>query len=183
MALIGDDHVARIDVLGLHAELAEGQRDNVTGQTFAVAGNGVDGARRQLAQHRQALHQLGELLKVFVERAVQLRAVLERHHQARLPRVVIAKVVDLADVLRAIPLNRGSRDGQQFVGGLSHGGNHHHRAALRARLDDTGNALNSGSRFHRGAAELHHDHQSSIPSECISSAFKTAAPAAPRIVL
>ena len=33
------------------------------------------------------------------------------------------------------------------------------------------------------AAEFHHDHQSSIPSECISSALSTAAPAAPRMVL
>ena len=36
--------------------------------------------------------------------------------------------------------------------------------------------------FLRAAAEFHDDHQS-IPSECMSSALSTAAPAAPRMVL
>ena len=55
--------------------------------------------------------------------------------------------------------------------------------ARRARLHDAGDAFDGGGRFHRRAAEFHDDHQSSIPSECISSAFSTAAPAAPRTVL
>ena len=56
------------------------------------------------------------------------------------------------------------------------------RRSSRA-LHDAGDAFDGGGRFDRRAAELHDDHQSSIPSECISSAFSTAAPAAPRMVL
>ena len=52
-----------------------------------------------------------------------------------------------------------------------------------ARFDDAGDAFDGGGGFDRSAAEFHDDHQSSIPSECISSALSTAAPAAPRMVL
>src|SRR5450755_2414395 len=112
----------------------------------------------------------------------------------------------LPEILRALALDCGVGQRQQIVGGLAHGGDHHHRAAFLARLDDARNAFNGGGRFHRAAAELHDDHQSNIPciisptsllssvqhpfyhqsnipSECISSAFNTAAPAAPRTVL
>ena len=95
----------------------------------------------------------------------------------------IAQVVDLPDVFLALAVDGGGGDGQQLVGGLAHGRNHHHGPALRARFDDAGDAFDGGGRFHRRAAEFHDDHQSSIPSECISSAFSTAAPAAPRTVL
>ena len=95
----------------------------------------------------------------------------------------IAEIVDLLEILLALALDGRGRDRQQFVGGLAHGGDHHHGAALFASLDNPGNAFDGGGGLHRGAAEFHDDHQSSIPSECISSAFRTAAPAAPRIVL
>ena len=52
-----------------------------------------------------------------------------------------------------------------------------------AGAHNAGDAFDGGGALHRGAAELHDDHQSSIPSECISSAFRQAAPAAPRMVL
>ena len=52
-----------------------------------------------------------------------------------------------------------------------------------ARADDAGDTLDGGGGFDGGAAKFHDDHQSSIPSEYISSAFSTAAPAAPRTVL
>ena len=77
------------------------------------------------------------------------------------------------------PCTAALRDGQQLVGGLAHGGNHHHGPAIETALDDAGDALDGFGGFDGGAAELHHDHQSSSPSECISSAFNTAAPAAP----
>ena len=183
VALVGDHDLARIQVLGLHAEMAEGQGDDVAGEAFAVAGNGVDGARRQLAQHGQAFHQFGELLEMLVEKAVERGAFGERHHLAGFARVVVAQVVKLADILVAPAVDGGGGDGQQLVGGLAHGGDHHHGMAVPRALDDAGDAFDSGGRFHRRAAEFHDDHQSSIPSECISSALSTAAPAAPRMVL
>src|ERR1035438_5323765 len=72
---------------------------------------------------------------------------------------------------------------RQLVGGLTHGRNADVRPAAGAGFDDRPSALDGGRRFHRRAAEFHDDHQSSIPSECISSAFSTAAPAAPRTVV
>src|ERR1017187_7849980 len=54
VAAVGDDHLAGIQVRGVHAEVAEGQRDDVAGEPLAVTGDGVDGARGQLAQHGQA---------------------------------------------------------------------------------------------------------------------------------
>ena len=57
--------------------------------------------------------------------------------------------------------------------------------AMLLRLDDGGNARDSFLRFDGGSAEFHYDHQSLVrkPSDAMSSAFSTAAPAAPRIVL
>ena len=56
---------------------------------------------------------------------------------------------------------------------------------LRSSQDFTipADTLDGFRRFDGRAAELHDDHQSSSPSEYISSAFRTAAPAAPRMVL
>src|SRR2546426_5581130 len=120
---------------------------------------------------------------MLVERAVEFGAAVQRHHQTRFPRMIVAQIVKLPDVVVALPLNGGIGDGQQLVGGFSHGGNHHHRPAAFAPFHNAGDSLDGGGGLHRCAAELHHHHQSSIPSECISSAFSTAAPAAPRTVL
>src|SRR5438270_6910203 len=97
--------------------------------------------------------------------------------------MIVAQIMQLPYVVLALALDGGIRDGEEFVSGLSHGGDHHHRPAVLTRLDDPGHAFDGGGTLHGGAAEFHHDHQSSIPSECISSAFRTAAPAAPRMVL
>ncbi len=112
------------------AEMAERQRHDVARQPLAVARDGVDGARRQLAQHRQALHQFGQFLEMLVERAVEFGALGQRHHLARFAGMEIAQVVNLPDVIVA-PARDGRRgNGQQLVGGLAHGRNHHHRLAL-----------------------------------------------------
>ena len=68
-------HVARIDVLGRHAEVAEAEGDDVAGEAFAVAGDGVDGARREFAEHGEPFDQFGELLEMLVEEAVEFGAV------------------------------------------------------------------------------------------------------------
>ena len=133
VAPVGDDDVARIQMLGVHAEVAEGQRDDVAGEPLAVAGDGVDGARRQLAQHGEPFDQLGELLEMLVEEAVEAGAFGQRHHQAGFAGVEVAQIVELADIFVALAVDGGGGDGQQLVGGLAHGGNHDHgAAALRA---------------------------------------------------
>src|ERR1017187_5108682 len=120
---------------------------------------------------------------MLVEQAVELGAVGQRDYETRLAGVEIAQVVDLADVFLARAIDGGRGDGQQLVGGFAHGRNDDHWPAVGAGFDDRGDALDGGRRFHRRAAEFHDDHQSSIPSECISSALSPAAPAAPRTVL
>ena len=66
---------------------------------------------------------------MLVERAVEFGAVAERHHQAGLARVEIAQVVKLADVFLALAADGRGGDGQQLVGGLAHGRDHHHGPA------------------------------------------------------
>ena len=170
-------------MLGRHPEVAEPERDDVAGEALAIARDGVDGARRQFAQHRQPFDEFGEFLEVLVQEAVEFGAVGEGNDQPRLARVEIPQVVQLADVFLPLPLNGRVGDFQQFVGGLPHGGNHHYRTARFAGAHNAGNARDGGGALYRAAAELHDDHSPSIPSEYISSAFSTAAPAAPRMVL
>src|SRR5260370_39788578 len=120
---------------------------------------------------------------MVVEEAVQIGAVAQGDDQARLARMVVAQVVKLADVLLALAPDGSGGDREQLVGGLPHGGNYDHGPTRFAGAHDAGNTLDGSGGLHGAAAELHDDHQSSIPSECISSAFSTAAPAAPRMVL
>ena len=148
MALVGDQHISRIHVLGGHAEMAEGESDNVAGEPFAVARDGIDGARREFAEHGQPFHQFGEFLEMLVEEAVEVGAVAQGDDQARLARMVVAEIVKLGDVFLALPPNRGGRDGQQLIGGLPHGGNHHHGTPLFAGAHDAGNTLDGGGGLH-----------------------------------
>src|ERR1700682_5287021 len=97
--------------------------------------------------------------------------------------MVIPQIVDLADVFLSLARDGRIGEAQQLVGGFAHRRDYHHGGALAAGFYDAGNTLDGGGGFHRRAAEIHNNHQSSIPSECISSAFNTAAPAAPRMVL
>src|ERR1039458_6865021 len=158
VTFVGDHDVARIHVFGRHAGVAEAERDDVAGEAFAVAGDGVDGAWRELAEDGEPFDQLGEFLEVLVQEAVEIGAVAQRDDQARLARVVVAQVVQQPDVLLALAPDGGGGDGEQLVRGLSHGGNHHHGMARLARAHDAGNARDGGGGLHRGAAKLHDDH-------------------------
>src|SRR5262245_47623655 len=86
-------------------------------------------------------------------------------------------------VIVALAGDGGRRDGQELIGGLAHCRDDHDRLLFRAYLHDRSDARDSGGGFDGGPAEFHDDHQSSNPSEYISSALSTAAPAAPRTVL
>ena len=183
MTPVGNDHAARIDVRGIHAEVPERQRDNVARQPLAITRNRVDRARRQLAQHGQPFDQLGQLLKVLVEGAVERGAIGQRNNLPGFARMIVAQIVKLPDVILAPAGNRGLGDSQQLVGRLAHGRNHDDGLLVHARFDNRSHASDGDGGFDRGPAEFHDDHQSSKPSEYISSALSTAAPAAPRTVL
>src|ERR1022692_97896 len=120
---------------------------------------------------------------MIVERAVELSALGEWNHLARFTGVKIAQVVELADVILALAGDGGGCDRQQLIRGLAHGGDHHDGMLPDARFHDGSDAADGGGGFDGGSAKLHDDHQSSNPSEYISSALRTAAPAAPRTVL
>src|SRR2546422_7672533 len=92
------------------------------------------------------------------------------------------QIVKLREIFLALAAD-SRRDGQQLVSGLAHGRHHHHGLLFRAGFHDGGDASDGAGGFDGRAAEFHDDHQSSNPSEYISSALSTAAPAAPRTVL
>ena len=145
-------------MLGRHAEVAEGEGDDVAGEAFAVAGDGVDGARREFAEHGEPFDQFGELLEMLVEEAVEIGAVAEGDDEARFARVVIAQIVKLADVFLALARDGGAGDFEQAVGGLPHGGDDDHGAARFAGVDDAGDTRDGGGGLDGGSAELHDDH-------------------------
>src|ERR1700691_1623075 len=96
------------------------------------------------------------------------------------------KLAQLAELLeRRLKLaRRGSvSHRQQLVGGFSHRRNHNDRTPVQPLADNARDAPDGLRRFDGRSAELHHDHQSRYPSAFITSAFSTAAPAAPRTVL
>src|SRR6266851_9298565 len=97
--------------------------------------------------------------------------------------MIIAQVVDLAKIIFTMAANGCRGDGQQSIGGLAHRRYYNYGPTIPPFPHDGRDPLDGGGGFDRRATEFHHDHQSSSPSECISSALSTAAPAAPRIVL
>ena len=95
---------------------------------------------------------------MFVQEAVEIGAVAQWDDLPRLPRVVIPQVVELPDVFLALAPDGSRRNGEQLVGGLPHGGHHHHGMALFAGAHDAGHTRDGGGGLHRAAAELHDDH-------------------------
>src|SRR6266446_9820889 len=93
------------------------------------------------------------------------------------------QIVKLREIILTLAADGRRRDGQQLVSGLAHGRHHHYWLLFRAGFHDRGDASDGAGGFDGRAAEFHDDHQSSNPSEYISSALRTAAPAAPRTVL
>src|SRR6185312_2343651 len=158
VAIVGDDDGAGIDVNGGHAVVFEGERDDVAGEALAVAGDGVDGARGELAENGEAFDQFGHLLELVVKDTVELGTLGERHYLAGFAGVEIAEVVELADVFFAIAVDGGLGKGQEFVGGLAHRRDDDDRFTVEAVFDDGGDAFDGGGRFDGGAAEFHDDH-------------------------
>ncbi len=107
----------------------------------------------------------------------------ERDYAAGFAGVKVAEIVQLPDVIVAFAGDGRLGNGEEFVGGLAHRGHDHDGMERGAGFYYGCDALDGGGGFDGGPAEIHYDHQSSSPSECISSALRTAAPAAPRIVL
>ena len=173
MPAIRDDQLAGIDMNRVQAVMIEEIGDDQAGEPLAETRDRIDGARREFAQHRQALHQLRELLEMLLHGALH----------AGLAQVEIAQRYQFPQCFFALAAHRQIRDLEQAVGGFSHGRNHHHRLAIEPGFYDAGDTFESRRGFDGRAAEFHDDHQSSSPSEYISSAFNTAAPAAPRTVL
>ncbi len=117
--------------------------------------------------------------------------------------VTLAKLQGQGEWLLALRRCRRRRGCEQLVGDACHGGDDDDglQTRIAPRGDDGCRALHRGRVFDRGAAELHdhdpgsgdahakapaeatHFFQSSLPSMASISAFRIAAPAAPRMVL
>src|SRR4051794_26535298 len=93
------------------------------------------------------------------------------------------QVPQQSERLVALAFYRVFRDGEELVRSFSHSGNHENRLTLQARAHNGGDALNGCGGLDRRAAKFHNDHPFRSPSEYKSSPFRTAAPAAPRMVL
>src|SRR5262249_55690210 len=83
---------------------------------------------------------------------------------------------------RGIPVEREARAADQEVRDPAQGGDHDDRLLVQALADAVRDGPDALGGAHGGPAELHDDHGNS-PRTRRSSAFRMAAPAAPRIVL
>ena len=54
--------------------MTEGEGDDVAGEALAVAGDRIDGARREFAEDREAFDELGQFLEMIIEETVELGA-------------------------------------------------------------------------------------------------------------
>ena len=139
------------------------------------------------ASVRTVSHQRGELCRRAARPAADERSGRdERRRDADVPLEQV--VQELRGFVRRRPPPASRADLDQPIGHLRHrrDDDDRRRVVRRARRelvahdgDDPVHRLGVGD---RGAAELHDDVHSR-PSRCISSAFRIAAPAAPRIVL
>ncbi len=173
VAAVGDDQLARVGMDGGQAVRLEEADDDEAGEALAEAGDGVDGARGQLAENREAADEFGEFLEMFFDGALH----------AGFAEMKIAQIVEQRESGVAMAGDGGAGDFEQLVGGFAHRGDDDDGMAGEAGFDDGGDAFDGGGGLDGGAAELHDDHRSSRPSESMSSALRTAAPAAPRTVL
>src|SRR5712692_6038549 len=183
VALVGDDHTARIQVRAAKPQIAERERNDKAREPLSIAGNGVARARRQLTAGGQLFDQSRQFAKMWLDDAVQLFAVGGRNHRPALPAVVLPQLAELLERLLLAAPGRLGANGEQPVRSLPHRRDHHHRPAVQPGAYDRRHAFDGRRRLQRRAAELHDDHQSRNPSEYISSALSTAAPAAPRMAL
>ena len=143
----------------LQAMRGKRRRHNLAGKHFAESGDVIGGARRELADRRNAAQQFVEPLEVGSQFRVEVGK--QRRAQQFAGGVVVSFLQRPAEFERrlALPGSRCARHGQQRVGDLGHGADHHHRLLRQAAFDDRGHALDGPRVFHRSAAEFHHDHR------------------------
>ena len=112
MALVGDDKVTGVNVGGVDAGVAEHFGDDHAREAFAVAGDSVDGARGQLAQHRQPADQLGQLLEGLLDLGAD---------RAPLAEVEVLQFEHHVERRVAFPGDGARGNLQQLVGRFAHG--------------------------------------------------------------
>ena len=200
-----DEHRARVDPDAGDAVVGERRRDDPAADDLADRQHGVERTRRHLAQHGQrvrpgrstrsnSLSHIGRRPPARLvagdrgrDRDMPLEQRLQRRRRA---------------VGRRRP--RPARDRHELVGDAAERRHDHHRRAAFGlspaagatmpikRLIASGSATDVPPNFMTtltasgqvGSRDLRYDsHVASKPSRCISSAFRIAAPAAPRIVL
>ena len=155
--VVGHQDVARVDVHGVEAALAEQPRHHEAGDALAVRERGVGQPGARPPVRRRDLGQGAvELVAVGVDEALQTRHVGEDRRRRR--EQVVADGRDPPPGVRQ-PTVRGEVDGgHEPVRRPSHRRDHHHRRAGGAVGYQPRDARQRVARRERAAAELHHDH-------------------------
>src|SRR2546425_7943445 len=167
----------------LDSILAKGQRNDPAGEALSIAGDGIDRPGRQFAENSQALNQFHEFPEMLLDDAIQFALIGWQNQGPCLAQVELPQLGDSRQRLIAPSSDCLAANGKQLVRGPSHGRNHDDGPAVQARLDDRGDSVGGGRRLPRRAPQFHYPPQLTTPPERIPSALRTAAPAAPRIVL
>ena len=157
--------------------LLEMRRHDQAGQALSKSGNRVGRARSQFAHHRQPLHQIRELFEMRVELRIDAAAGRLAQMKLRASRSAVPAPAEAlprppwlpiaSSLLVVLPIAETTTTGR----------------CAETIAHDARDAPDRLRRFDGGSAELHHDHRSRYPSAFMTSAFSTAAPAAPRTVL
>ena len=184
---VGDQHGARVDPDRRYLHRRERRRHDPAAGELAHRDNLVMRPRRDVAAGRQRPHRQDQAREFLGERRGQrLHSVGadERRGDAQVP---LQQVAQQLRGLIGLPVAGEAGGFDQPVRDLRQRRDDDNRRpgrriGFQVARHDPDHAAHRFGVGDRGAAELHH-HVHRSPSRCISSAFRIAAPAAPRMVL
>ena len=183
---VGDDYAACVDPLGGQAGIGQEGRHQPTAGQFPVRGNRIGRGRRAGAEERHGTDERLGILPLRVEAVQQGAALAGGADGCRERRVAVAQRPERLERVGQITGSRAAGQREQRVGDTAERGDDDHARAPLG-FDDGTDTREGRRRRDRGSAELHHDHDAAPPASqpraASSSAFRIAAPAAPRIVL
>ncbi len=163
-----DHRAPRIDPPRADAVRGERRGNDAAADELAFGGDGIEPARRHLAQHAQRADDPFELVEFGVEKSLDRRPLDRRRDHAGDVEVARAQGAQLFACAVRVTSAGGRRHTQQAIGGAAKRGDHDDRStpihALRLNghlpggADDRNQPLDGGTIGDRRAAEFHHNH-------------------------